>query len=297
MSARPTAAARCLHGDPRPAFAPARAADALQRIGRAATAALHDELALHPKPGLVSFVDNGSHADMTGATFVRSLFALRRYFPAIAALGAADADFGELERAGVAAEARMLRATGGVNTHRGAIFTLGLLCASAGWRAARGLATDAAGLREALRGRWGAALAARPPAHADSHGQRAVRRHGLRGASAEAALGLPALFEVAWPAWRAARARGLDDELVRLEVLFHVLAVLDDTNLVHRGGLPGLRHAQRSARAFLAAGGAQRPDARAHALAIHADFVRRRLSPGGSADVLAAACWLARVAP
>ena len=268
----------------------------LQRIGRAATAALYEELALHPKPGLVSFVDNGSHADMTAATFLRSLFALRRYFPAIAALGADDAGFQALERAGIEAEARMMRATGGVNTHRGAIFTLGLLCASAGRRAAQGQPLDADGLRATLRARWGDALAARRPADAVSHGQLAARRHGLRGASEEAALGLPALFELAWPAWRAAEAQGMSGERVRLQVLFHVLATLDDTNLAHRGGLGGLRHAQRSARAFLAAGGAARPDARAHAAAIHADFIRRRLSPGGAADLLAATCWLARIA-
>jgi triphosphoribosyl-dephospho-CoA synthase len=273
----------------------ARPAGALERIGRAATGALYDELALHPKPGLVSFVDNGSHADMTAATFLRSLFALRRYFPAIAALGADDAAFAALERAGIAAEARMLAATGGVNTHRGAIFTLGLLCAAAGWRAARGLPLDAAGLRATLRARWGEALAARRPSNAQSHGQCAVRRHGLRGASDEAALGLPALFDVALPALRAARAGGAGDDGTRLHAFFHVLAVLDDTNLVHRGGLAGLRHAQRSARAFLAAGGALRSDAPAHALAIHADFVRRRLSPGGTADVLACACWLERI--
>ena len=269
--------------------------DALARIGRAATAALYEELALHPKPGLVSFVDNGSHDDMTAATFLRSLFALRRYFPAIAALGAEDAALPALERAGREAEARMLRATAGVNTHRGAIFTLGLLCASAGWRAARGLPPDAGGLRVTLRERWGKALAARRPADAGSHGQRAARALGLRGASEEAALGLPALFEVALPAWRRAHAGGLRGDALRLEVLFHVIAVLDDTNLAHRGGLAGLRHAQRRAREFLAAGGAARPDARMHALEVHADFVRRRLSPGGAADLLAAACWLARI--
>ena len=269
--------------------------DALARIGRAATVALYDELALHPKPGLVSFVDSGSHDDMTAATFLRSLFALRRYFPAIAALGAEDAELPALESAGREAEARMLRATAGVNTHRGAIFTLGLLCASAGWRAARGLPLAAGGLRATLRARWGEALAARRPADAGSHGQRATRALGLRGASEEAALGLPALFEVALPAWRRAHAGGLRGDALRLEALFHVIAVLDDTNLAHRGGLAGLRHAQRRAREFLAAGGAARADARAHAREIHADFVRRRLSPGGAADLLAAACWLARV--
>ena len=83
----------------------------------------------------------------------------------------------------------------------------------------------------------------------------------------------------------------------RLQALFHIVEVLDDTNLAHRGGLPGLHFAQQAARDFLRAGGAARPDAIDHARAIHARFVSRRLSPGGAADVLAAACLLDRICP
>ena len=127
-------------------------------IGRAATLALHDELALAPKPGLVSFVDNGSHDDMDAHTFMRSLFALRHYFAQIAALGEAHAPFEALEACGIAAEARMLDATGGVNTHRGAVFTLGLLCAAAGAAQRDGEPTEATTLRASLRRHWGSAL-------------------------------------------------------------------------------------------------------------------------------------------
>ena len=102
-------------------------------IGRAAIRALYAELALHPKPGLVSPLDSGSHDDMDMTTFMRSLFALRGYYRDIAAAGARGADFAMLQALGIAAERRMLAATGGVNTHRGAIFGLGLLTAAAGW--------------------------------------------------------------------------------------------------------------------------------------------------------------------
>ena len=100
-----------------------------QAIGRAATLALHDELALSPKPGLVTLVDSGSHDDMDARSFMRSLLALRGYFVRMADLGAAVVPFAQLECCGIDAEARMLAATGGVNTHRGAIFTLGPLLA------------------------------------------------------------------------------------------------------------------------------------------------------------------------
>lgn len=271
--------------------APASAVDTAA-LGRAATVALYDELALDPKPGLVSFVDAGSHRDMSAGTLLRSLFALRRYFPAIAAAGAADEDFAVLQRLGIAAEARMLAATGGVNTHRGAVFTLGMLCAAAGWLLARGEVLSPTGLRAALLRRWGAdlhELARRPRL---SHGRDASRRYGLRSAAAEAASGFPVLFEVALPALR--RNAHLGPRRARLHTLFELMAVLDDTNLAHRGGLPGLRWAQQQARGFLDAGGAAQPDAIERAQSLHSAFVARNLSPGGAADLLAAACWLDR---
>jgi len=264
-------------------------------LGRAAIVSLYDELALEPKPGLVSFADTGSHDDMNAATFLRSLFALRHFFVRAAAQGAASADFAPLEALGIAAEARMLRATGGVNTHRGAIFTLGLLCAAAGAARAEGLACSATHLRGVLLARWGDALAARARCALDSHGARAARAHGLRSAAEEAAQGLPTLFEHVLPALRAARRAGADDRGARLHALFTAMAEVDDTNLVHRGGLQGLRDAKRLARNFLAEGGGMTPDAPVRAARVHALFVERRLSPGGAADLLAAACWVERV--
>lgn len=285
----PNAAARLA------AHPPARLPASARAIGRAATLALHDELALSPKPGLVTLIDPGSHDDMDAHTFMRSLFALRGYFVRIAGLGAAGAPFDALERCGIEAEARMLAATGGVNTHRGAIFTLGLLCASAGAVAAAGLDLRPEALRRTLLHRWGDALGARAERASTLSGGIAARRHGLRSASAEAALGFPVLFDTAVPALQTATARGLPPQQALLDTLFEVIAVLDDSNLAHRGGLEGLRHAQRAARDFIAAGGAARPGGVAAAAAIGHDFVGRRLSPGGAADTLAAACLIRRV--
>jgi len=264
-------------------------------VGSAAVVVLYDELALAPKPGLVSFVDSGSHRDMDARTFMRSLFALRRAFPAFVVLGAQDVPFERLEREGIQAEARMLQATGGVNTHRGAIFTLGLLCASAGRLVAQGRTLGAKAIRHTLLDRWGDALARRAHRARDSNGARAARRHGLRSAGVEAALGFPALFETAWPALRNALDGRMPECAARLDVLFATMAVLDDTNVVHRGGIAALHDVQRAAAAYLAAGGSARPDALDHARSLHRAFVERRLSPGGSADVLAATCWLQRV--
>jgi len=264
-------------------------------IGRAATLALHDELALAPKPGLVSFVDSGSHTDMDAHTFMRSLFALRGTFVEMAELGARHAPFAELQACGLAAEARMQAATGGVNTHRGAIFTLGLLCAAVAAAQTDGCAVGAQAARRALRHHWGEALAERCGRRSQLPGGRAAQRFGLRSASAEAAQGLPVLFETALPAWNRARQQGLSGTRLHLQVFFAILAVLDDANLAHRGGIEGLQFARGQARAFLAAGGAARATALDEAWAIHRAFVARRLSAGGCADMLSAACFLHRM--
>jgi triphosphoribosyl-dephospho-CoA synthase len=272
----------------------ARIATDTARIARAAIRALYDELALYPKPGLVSFVDDGSHDDMNARTFLRSIGALRDYFVAITALGAAGAPFAELERLGIAAERRMLCATGGVNTHRGAIFTLGLLCAAAGCAANEIGVLSAESLRACLLARWGDALDARLRRIPGS-----VRLGGsgepLGGAAEEAANGLPVLFEVAMPTLRRALCDGMSSRRARLQTFFAVMAALDDTNLVRRGGIQGLRFAQRSALGFLAASDTSDADAIARAESVHRAFVARRLSPGGVADVLAAACWTVRI--
>jgi triphosphoribosyl-dephospho-CoA synthase len=264
-------------------------------IGRAATLALHDELALSPKPGLVTLTDRGSHTDMDAHTFMRSLFALRSYFVRIATLGAEGATFAALEQCGIDAEARMLAATGGINTHRGAIFMLGLLCAAAGAASTDRVGLQPMRLRDTLLARWGDDLRRRALRRPRLPGGMAARRYGLRSASEEAAAGFPVLFETALPAMQEAQARGLRSVQVRLDTLFSIMAVLDDSNLAHRGGLQGLRHAQSAARHFLASGGTSRPDGIEAARRIGAEFVRLNLSPGGAADTLAAACWMQRL--
>ena len=286
MSVSP-AAARSAVSEPHISWAPSA-------IGRCATVALYHELALYPKPGLVSFVDDGSHNDMNAATFMRSLFALRHYFPSMVAAGSRLVPFAELERLGIAAEHTMLSATGGINTHRGAIFSLGLLCAAAGSLRRTGEWPTPQALRRRLLANWGGDLHARCHTGASSNGQRARRRFGLRSVGEEAALGFPVLFDVTLPALQSARDQGLEPRLCRLQALFETMAVLDDTNLAHRGGLAGLRWAQRCAHDYIAAGGAARPAAIDHALSLHMAFMARRLSPGGSADLLAAACWMDR---
>ena len=190
----------------------------------------------------------------------------------------------------------MLAATGGVNTHRGAIFGLGLLCAAAGaaWSGTEraGLYWHANALGATVRQRWGQAIMRGPiPLH--SHGTNALRRFGAGGARAQAAAGFPHALDVGLPALRLGRRLAPDDpEAARVQGFFAILASMEDTNLLHRGGAAGLRYAQEAAAGFLGQGGVEQAEWRERAAAVHRAFVARHLSPGGCADLLAITLFL-----
>ena len=259
-------------------------------IRNAAVRALLGELITYPKPGLVSLVDCGSHADMDSTTFMRSTLSLRRYFFDMAHAGASGAEFRTLRDIAIAAEIRMLRATEGVNTHRGAIFHIGLLAAAAGWRGQRDRARPQT-LGSIVRQRWGGDIA-RHGRRANAHGARASEQYGVGGALAEAAAGFPSVYGLALPAFRMAFSRTGSVNRARVQAFFSLMATLDDTNLLHRGGAAGLEFARAGAASFLDDGGVLASDWLGRTVAMHRTFRERWLSPGGSADLLAACLFV-----
>ncbi len=254
-------------------------------IGALACSCLLLELETWPKPGLVSLMDSGSHRDMDAALLRRSALFLQPYFTRFAAAGAQGAALADLRAIGIEAEAALLDTTGGVNTHRGAIFGLGLLCAAAG-------AAPGTSLGTFVKERWGEAIRNGPIA-LHSHGTRARRLYGAPGARGEAAAGFPTLYTIALPALAQGRALAPHDpEAARVHTVHAIVGVLQDTNLLHRGGALGLAFARASAAGFMRAGGIARPGWRLDAAFIHAEFVKRNLSAGGSADLLAMALFV-----
>ena len=268
----------------------ARASFDAGRVADLGRAALLDELATWPKPGLVSPVDTGSHRDMDAGTLTRSAEAIHPFFADLARAGEKRAGMTELRRIGLAAEAAMMAATGGVNAHRGAIFALGMICAAEG--ASRDAPGPAEARARAVRAMWGGAIL-HGPASTRSHGGLAARRFGVGGARAEAAMGFPTVCTVGLPALREGRRlRPGDAEAARVHCFFALMAAVEDTNLLHRGGGAGLAFAKVAASSFLAAGGVGAPAWREEAERVHRAFVARDLSPGGSADLLAATLFL-----
>lgn len=260
-------------------------------VGRLAVRSLYAELTLYPKPGLVSLVDNGSHDDMNAETFLRSLFSLRHYFIRITAAGMDAAPFSVLKQLGIEAEQRMLAATQGVNTHRGAIFCLGLLCAAIGRCHAESVPLSPAWIRSTLLQQWGDALAAHTlPENSNSHGVQVAARYTASGAREEAARGLPSVFEVALPILSRTLDSGRGWVCARVDALFGLMMHISDTNVYYRGGSTGATIVKLEARRFLASGGTASLDWKARAIESHRLFVQHRLSPGGAADLLAATC-------
>ena len=265
--------------------------DDASAIGGWATECLKLEVATHPKPGLVSHVNTGAHIDMDMALLNASAETLEPYFIALAEAGATGAGMGRLRAIGLAAEQAMLVRTSGVNTHRGAIFGLGLFCAAAGFRRSYGTAMA---LGAIIKERWGAEILDGPVALC-THGAEVARRHGAGGARVQAGTGFSAVYGVALPALRLGRRLAPGDaEAARVQACISLIATVEDTNLLYRGGLKGLVFAQGLAKEFLDQGGVGRSNWREQAEKIHAAFVARRLSPGGCADLLAMSLFVER---
>ena len=263
-----------------------------EQIGAWAVQSLLDEVCTTPKPGLVDHRNSGSHRDMDIFTFIASASALGPYFTECAAIGqeteSPEETFQRLRRAGIEAEQTMYGATGGVNTHKGAIFTLGLLCGSAGrlWTP-EGSPDPEQLLREVSRmtkdtlEREFAALGC------STVGERLYHEQGIPGIRGEAAEGLPSVRGIGLPVYR--RYRDMGQNTAGALTLLHLIAHVVDTNMIARGGLEKARAASQAAEQLIAEG---RCPSMEEICSLDDRFIAENLSPGGSADLLAAVYFL-----
>jgi len=259
-------------------------------IARCAANALIEELATYPKPGLVSFVDRGSHPDMDAECFLASIEAIQPYFGEMAEAGAAGCRLLELQRIGITAEERMLDATRGRNTHRGAIYCLGLLAAAAG----KQMTDDnllGLPLGNIVAESWGDEILLPDALRQTSRGLTMCHRYKINGVRGEAKKGFPSIFNAGLPALQTALLL-TDRESARVQAFFALLEVCEDTTLLRRGGYPGWKFARTQVRRFLDRGGVAAPDWITLAEEIHRGFVARHLTAGGTADLLAATLFI-----
>jgi triphosphoribosyl-dephospho-CoA synthase len=271
-----------------------------RELSALAIAVLLEEAELTPKPALVDCRGNGAHHDLDLARLRRSALGLRDGFAAMARAAAVEAPSlwlrAQIGRIGREMERPMLAATGGSNAHRGAIWALGLLVAAAARRGSDGNAASLGAAAALARLPDTGMAACRPADRPLSHGDRARLRYGAAGARGEAQAAFPHAIRVGLPVLRAARARGMPEACARLDALMAIMARLDDTCLLHRGGPAALEAAKAGARAVLNAGGMGVSAGRRRLDRLHAELMARWASPGGSADLLAVTLFLDRLA-
>ena len=249
-----------------------------QRIAQLAVSALKEEALLTPKPGLVDQKDSGAHKDMDISLMLKSADSLHDYFKHAALLGqdCIEGSFfeasQELQRRGIQAEKDMLHTTEGVNTHKGAVYGLGLLCFGAGMYVQNGCdAVKAAA----------AAASSIPEGKENSHGMAVRNRYGIKGARDEATGGFKTAAGAA-----ASLKKGYDP----IRVLLRIMNSIDDTNVYWRSGEEGAIFLKDKAENLLKITD-DKDLLRALAETNH-DFIKRDISPGGAADILAQALFI-----
>ncbi len=263
-------------------------------LAAAAVAAMDEEAGLTPKPGLVDAANSGAHSDMDLALLKKSSAAMEPYFRKIACASyLREAPLAELTRIAIEAEAAMLEASAGVNTHRGAIFTFSIYiaalarAASSGegaFEIAKSLAEEKA--QEASSGTILEAAAeasyyeTASVSTRESHGRIVKRKYGSGGALEHARQGFPTALKA---------RRTIIETGNRLLALCGIMRELSDSNLLYRGGEQGLQWVQEKASEIEK----MRPEDRISALSeMDEECIKRNLSPGGAADMLALAIFL-----
>ena len=273
-------------------------------IGHLASMALQAELDTTPKPGLVDRNDNGAHRDMDHTLMQRSIQALHPYFVRLAQLGFTDKQpcHDEIVNIGIEAEREMFKTTGGVNTHKGALFSIGLAAvALAGESFCRITQAEGCGTMayndvnskqiQSLSNSI-ASLARLFPDTNGTHGSKAKANNILKGALDNAREGYTQLFKAWLPFYIDRIAEG--DNYALHKTLLRIMCDLDDTNIVYRTSMETMQEVKTEARQMLDTS-RNIVNFEAALQAMNTDYIHRNISPGGSADMLSLVVFLSCV--
>lgn len=256
-------------------------------LANSAVESLVDEVSLTPKPGLVDQADNGSHKDLTYSMMMNSAISLEETFYKMAILSMEQQPsqtlrekFGEVGREG---ERQMYMLTNGVNTHKGAIWTLGLLVASAAINYNKPFTTEK--ILETVS--TVASIEDRYVPDVSTNGKKAISKYGGTGAKQEAQNGLPHVRDYSLPLYMK-KLMTNDEKQAKYAALLILMGTLNDTCILHRGGKEGLQYVQNCARNLLERQAITEKELND----LNESFIKKNLSPGGSADLFAATLFL-----
>lgn len=266
----------------------------LLQVGTYLTQAVMLEACTHPKPGLVTRASNGSHSDMSILTFAMSSAVLSKAFQDIIRIGyefsgSPQALLKEVRAYGTCAEKSLLQATKGVNTQRGILFSGGILCAAAGYAAATGTVKNE--LPEVVR-KMALGIVDRELRNKDKSkekltaGEKLFLSYGVTGIRGEVEAGFPSVLNEGLPALHEAftREAGLNDAL--LHTLLTLMTVVEDSNVIWRTDITTAENVKQRAHEILELGSVFTEKGRMCIARTEKDFIKKRISPGGSADLL-----------
>jgi len=273
--------------------------EAAFHIGNMAYRAMLEEVYTTPKPGLVDLYSTGAHKDMDVTSFEKSARALEPYFVSMALEGMRIPHmprllFERIRRTGLLAEKAMYQATAGVNTHKGLIFHLGILSAAAGacMETHGTVTTECLAEMEQAMARETLIKELKEMQEFTSNGEKNLNQYGLTGARGEAISGYASVRRIALPVMAKGLKEGRDWNRIKLETLFMLMSRVEDSNIIARHDPSVLLEVQTLARNFLLAGGAYGVKSMVSLKRMDADFIKRNISAGGCADLLAVAIFM-----
>ena len=256
------------------------------------------EVSVTPKPGLVDRNNSGAHDDMDYFTFMASAAALSQGLHEIADLaGKWHGDniqmlFSSIRPIGMEMESAMFHATDGINTHKGMIFNMGIMVAAAAYFVSnnRDAQPNAEALSEIVsKMTCGICDSELGQGRAQTYGEKLYLEHGIKGIRGEVESGFDTVLRTAVPVYRKV---DLDQNGIFLQMLFCLMTTCEDSNVLARHNMNILNQVQKRAAGFISSGGVRQIDAKQQIEEMDAQFISQRISPGGSADLLAVAIFM-----
>jgi len=272
----------------------------VDKIGGIALKSILLELSCTPKPGLVDRFNHGANRDMDFNTFIQSTSALAYGFYQLTRLGMDYSNKIEkallyLRKTGINMEKKMFEATGGINTQKGLIFLEGLVCVSAGSLDKEGMPLFPEQICQRVK-KIGKGIVDRelgnlhhsPKEGNLTNGEKLFLMYGITGIRGETERGFPTVREKGLPALQTGLKNGLSFNDASIQSLIHIMTIAEDTNVISRSNLDFLKNnVQEKAREIVDIGGMYTPGGKKSIQDLDKYFIKKRINPGGSADLLA----------
>lgn len=231
------------------------------------------ELDTTPKPGLVDKADNGAHSDMDYNLMLKSIYSLHSYFTKLSCLAYNEdvINIDKIKTIGIEAEKQMLFTTNGVNTYKGALFSMGLVLYAASYLCQQRDKVQEQQLQKTIK-----LLSTKFSQPDDTHGKKVIEKHNIKGALNSAIDGYTLLFDE----WLPFFIKHKNEEHSLIKLLLFIMTNLDDTNIYYRKGEEVVAHVKQQAQEILDDFSIDRVEK------LNREFVKENISPGGAADML-----------